>query len=37
MWGDTVALIKMAPRPLQLVVAKEIGFGDDGLDTAAEI
>ncbi|KAL7544046.1 hypothetical protein ACHAXR_013485 [Thalassiosira sp. AJA248-18] len=24
MWGDTVALIKMAPRPLQLVVAKEL-------------
>ena len=37
MWGDTVALIKMAPRPLQLVVAKEIGFGDDNPDTAAEI
>jgi hypothetical protein len=24
MWGDTVALIKMAPRPIVLVVAKEI-------------
>ena len=24
MWGDTVALIKMAPRPLHLIVAKEI-------------
>jgi len=24
MWGDTVALIKMAPRPIKLVVAKEI-------------
>ena len=24
MWGDTVALIKMAPRPLTLIVAKEI-------------
>jgi len=24
MWGDTVALIKMVPRPLQLIVAKEI-------------
>lgn len=24
MWGDTVALIKMAPRPLQLIVAREI-------------
>ena len=23
MWGDTVALIKMAPRPLQMIVAKE--------------
>ena len=23
MWGDTVALIKMAPRPIVLVVAKE--------------
>ena len=23
MWGDTVALIKMAPRPIALVVAKE--------------
>jgi tetratricopeptide (TPR) repeat protein len=24
MWGDTVALIKMAPRPLVMIVAKEI-------------
>jgi C-terminal processing protease CtpA/Prc len=24
MWGDTVALIKMAPRPIVLVVAKEL-------------
>ena len=24
MWGDTVALIKMAPRPLTLIVAKEV-------------
>lgn len=24
MWGDTVALIKMAPRPIILVVAKEL-------------
>lgn len=24
MWGDTVALIKMAPRPISLVVAKEL-------------
>ena len=24
MWGDTVALIKMAPRPFLLIVAKEI-------------
>lgn len=24
MWGDTVALIKMAPRPLQVIVAKEL-------------
>jgi hypothetical protein len=24
MWGDTVALIKMAPRPIILVVAKEM-------------
>jgi hypothetical protein len=24
MWGDTVALIKMAPRPITLVVAKEL-------------
>jgi len=24
MWGDTVALIKMAPRPLTMIVAKEI-------------
>mmetsp|Transcript_17522 Transcript_17522/g.26608 ORF Transcript_17522/g.26608 Transcript_17522/m.26608 type:complete len:588 (+) Transcript_17522:63-1826(+) len=24
MWGDTVALVKMAPRPITLVVAKEI-------------
>jgi hypothetical protein len=24
MWGDTVALIKMAPRPLLMIVAKEI-------------
>mmetsp|Transcript_5012 Transcript_5012/g.11063 ORF Transcript_5012/g.11063 Transcript_5012/m.11063 type:complete len:681 (+) Transcript_5012:117-2159(+) len=24
MWGDTVALIKMAPRPLHFIVAKEI-------------
>ena len=24
MWGDTVALIKMAPRPFMLVVAKEL-------------
>jgi len=27
MWGDTVALIKMAPRPLKLIVAEEVsGF-----------
>lgn len=24
MWGDTVALIKMAPRPVQVIVAKEL-------------
>jgi len=24
MWGDTVALVKMSPRPITLVVAKEI-------------
>ena len=24
MWGDTVALIKMAPRPIQFIVAKEL-------------
>jgi len=24
MWGDTVALIKMAPRPITLVVAREL-------------
>ena len=24
MWGDTVALIKMAPRPISFVVAKEL-------------
>ena len=24
MWGDTVALIKMAPRPITLVVAEEL-------------
>lgn len=24
MWGDTVALIKMAPRPITLLVAKEL-------------
>mmetsp|Transcript_9333 Transcript_9333/g.21151 ORF Transcript_9333/g.21151 Transcript_9333/m.21151 type:complete len:665 (+) Transcript_9333:235-2229(+) len=24
MWGDTVALIKMAPRPLEIIVAKEL-------------
>ena len=24
MWGDTVALIKMAPRPISLIVAKEL-------------
>ena len=24
MWGDTVALIKMAPRPIKLIVAKEL-------------
>jgi hypothetical protein len=24
MWGDTVALIKMAPRPIAFVVAKEL-------------
>lgn len=24
MWGDTVALIKMAPRPLNIIVAKEL-------------
>lgn len=24
MWGDTVALVKMAPRPITLVVAKEL-------------
>ena len=32
MWGDTVALIKMAPRPLQVIVAKELTsefFGDE--------
>jgi hypothetical protein len=27
MWGDTVALIKMAPRPLQMIVAKEFTSG----------
>jgi len=25
MWGDTVALIKMAPRPLIIIVAKQVG------------
>mmetsp|Transcript_36429 Transcript_36429/g.76745 ORF Transcript_36429/g.76745 Transcript_36429/m.76745 type:complete len:633 (+) Transcript_36429:676-2574(+) len=31
MWGDTVALIKMAPRPLLMIVAKELTneFMDD--------
>lgn len=24
MWGDTVALIKMAPRPITLIVAREL-------------
>ena len=24
MWGDTVALIKMAPRPIMFIVAKEL-------------
>ena len=24
MWGDTVALIKMAPRPIVFIVAKEL-------------
>lgn len=24
MWGDTVALIKMAPRPIALIAAKEL-------------
>ena len=24
MWGDTVALIKMAPRPISIIVAKEL-------------
>lgn len=24
MWGDTVALIKLAPRPIKLVVAPEV-------------
>lgn len=41
MWGDTVALIKMAPRPLQLIVAKELtsdDFGEDDMPrSSAEI
>jgi hypothetical protein len=24
MWGDTVALVKMAPRPITMIVAKEL-------------
>jgi len=27
MWGDTVALIKMAPRPVELVFAQELTSG----------
>jgi hypothetical protein len=27
MWGDTVALIKMAPRPLQMILAMELTSG----------
>jgi hypothetical protein len=34
MWGDTVALIKMAPRPLQLVFAPALTLG---FRTMAEI
>lgn len=32
MWGDTVALLKMAPRPIVLVVAKEVPVGPSIVD-----
>ena len=31
MWGDTVALIKMAPRPIMIIVAKELNPNDSVL------
>jgi len=39
MWGDTVALIKMAPRPLSLILAKELAneFKESLPRTSAEI
>ena len=36
MWGDTVALIKMAPRPISLIVAKELSEVPFGGNPAAQ-
>ncbi|KAL9190394.1 hypothetical protein ACHAXT_007605 [Thalassiosira profunda] len=35
-WKLTVGLIKMAPRPLRFVVARELQFGEDGVGSEAD-